>query len=77
MAGKSKSPIREFLKDPSGDIARLRKLGITDFAIMTYLVRVQEGQPHEQAFDALIAGRSLAEDQKQTVRNVLSRFPGQ
>jgi hypothetical protein len=74
--GKSKLPIREFLQDPTGDVAKLRKLGITDFAIMTYLVRVQEGQAPNQAFDALIAGRSLTEDQKQSIRDVVSRFPG-
>ncbi len=76
MGGKSKRPIREFLQDPTGEVSKLRKLGITDFAIMTYLVRVQEGQAPDQAFDALIAGRSLTEEQKQSVRAVLVRFPG-
>ncbi len=76
MGGKSKLPIQQFLQDPTGEVAKLRKLGITDFAIMTYLVRLQEGQPPDQAFEALIAGRSLTEEQKQTARAVLRRFPG-
>jgi len=76
MGGRSKLPIQQFLQDPTGDVAKLRKLGITDFAIMTYLVRLQEGQPPDQAFEALIAGRSLTAEQKQTARAVLSRFPG-
>ena len=76
MGGRSKLPIQQFLQDPTGDVAKLRKLGITDFAIMTYLVRLQEGQPPDQAFEALIAGRSLTAEQKQTARSVLSRFPG-
>lgn len=76
MGGKSKLPIQQFLQDPTGEVAKLRKLGITDFAIMTYLVRLQEGQVPDQAFEALIAGRSLTEEQKQTARRVLRRFPG-
>jgi hypothetical protein len=76
LGANSRLPNREFLQDSTGDIAKLRKLGITDFALMTYLVRVQEGQAPSQAFDALIAGRSLTEDQKQSVRAVLIRIPG-
>ena len=67
----------EILKDPTGEIAKLRKMGITDFAIITYVVRVHEGQSRKRALDALLQGRdSLTEEQRQFVRGVLNRFPG-
>lgn len=67
----------EILKDPTGEIAKLRKMGITDFAIITYVVRVHEGQSKKRALDALLQGRdSLTEEQRQFVRGVLNRFPG-
>jgi hypothetical protein len=72
----SKISAEEILKDPTGDIAKLRKMGITDFAIITYVVRVQEGQSKMIALDALLQGRHLTEEQKQFVRAVLNRFPG-
>jgi len=64
----------EFLQDPTGDIGKIRELGITDFAIVTYLVRVQEGKSQERAFRALVQGRSLTESQLKVVRAVLRRY---
>lgn len=65
-----------FLKDPTGEITRLRKLGITDHAIITYVVRVREGRSKEKALRALLLGRSsLTEEQKQVVQNILHNLP--
>lgn len=76
MSTKRAVSAEELLKDPTGEIARLRKMGITDYAIITYVVRVLDGQSREQALSALLEGRgSLSEEQKQFVRTVLSRLP--
>ena len=64
----------ELLKDPSGDIAKLRKIGITDYAVMTYLVRTREGKSREEAMRALLQGRSLSGEQLEFVRGVLERL---
>ena len=78
MPGKKNESTKEILKDTTGDIARLRKMGITDYAIITYVVRVQEGQPKDKALRALLQGRaSLTDEQKQFVRTVLDRFPAE
>src|SRR5690349_15611688 len=65
----------EILKDPSGDVAKVRKMGITDFAIITYVMRVQEGQTREKALAGILHGRSLSGAQIAFVRQVLARFP--
>ena len=65
----------DFLRDPTGDIAKLRKMGITDYAIITYAVRVQEGKSTEDALQGLLFGRSLMPAQIAFVRRVLSYFP--
>ena len=74
MSPKKYDSADELLKDPSGDIAKLRAMGITDFAIVTYLVRVNEGQSKEAALRGLLLGRSLSSDQQLFVRLVLDRF---
>ena len=51
-------------------------MGITDYAIITYAVRVMEGQPKEKAIRALLQGRkALTEQQKEFVAGVLNQFP--
>lgn len=75
MSPKRSDSAEEILKDKTGDIAKLRKMGITDFAIITYLVRVQEGQPKEKALHGLMLGRSINPEQELFVRTVLDRFP--
>ncbi len=65
----------DFLKDPTGDIAKLRKMGITDYAIITYVVRVQEGKSKEEALRGLLLGRSLTSAQIEFIRRVLESFP--
>lgn len=72
---KKHESAEEILRDPSGEIAKLRKMGITDYAIITYVVRVQEGHPKETALQALLRGRSLTNRQAEQVRAVLDRFP--
>ena len=75
MPPKQPRSTDDILKDPTGDIAKLRKLGITDHAIIAYVVHVQEGQPKDKALGALLQGRSLTEEQIALVRNVLNGFP--
>ena len=75
MTKKKDDSTEEILKDPSGDIAKLRKMGITDYAIITYVVRVQEGKPRDAALRALLQGRSLSSTQVEFVRTVLDKFP--
>jgi hypothetical protein len=50
-------------------------MGITDYAIITYIVRVQDGQPKDAALRALLSGRHLTFEQSEFVRTVLDRFP--
>jgi hypothetical protein len=50
-------------------------MGITDFAIITYIVRVQDGQPRDEALRGLLQGRSLSAEQELFVRVVLDRIP--
>jgi hypothetical protein len=75
MSPKRTDSAEEILKDKTGDIAKLRKMGITDFAIITYVVRVQDGQPKEVALRGLLQGRSLNAEQDLFVRTVLDRIP--
>lgn len=75
MAGQRISA-QEIVKYHAGEIAMLRKMGISDYAILTYIVRVQEGRSKGSATEALLQGRqSLSEEQKHLIRVVLSRFP--
>ena len=49
--------VDRILNDSSGDIDKLLKMGITEFAIITYVVRVQEGLRKEKAPNALLEGK--------------------
>jgi hypothetical protein len=75
MPEKKYDSAGDFLNDPTGEIAILRKMGITDYAVSTYVVRVQEGKSKEEALKGLLQGRSLTPDQVRFVRTVLERFP--
>ena len=75
MPEKKFDSAQEILKDPTGDITKLRKMGITDYAIITYVVRVREGKSKQDALRGLLVGRSLDENQVQFVREALDRFP--
>ena len=76
MSIEESSVHEEFLKDPTGEIGRLRKFGITDYAIITYVVRIREGRSKERAMRELLQGRSsLTEEQKQLVRTILQNLP--
>lgn len=74
MSPKRTDSAEEILKDKTGDIAKLRKIGITDFAIITYIVRVQDGLSREEALRGLLEGRSLSPEQVLLVRAVLERI---
>jgi hypothetical protein len=75
MSDRKYDSADDFLKDPNGDINRLRKMGITDFAVITYVIRMQQGKSEEEAFRGLLSGRSLTPDQVEFVRQVLATFP--
>ena len=74
MSPKRGDSIERILSDSSGDVTKLLKMGITEFAIITYVIRVREGQPHDAALDALLEARSLSKRQRRFVREVLLRF---
>ena len=74
MSPQRSDSIDRILKDSSGDVAKLLEMGITEFAIITYAMRVRAGQSQERALDALLEGRSLTEPQARFVRSVLQRF---
>ena len=64
----------DILQDPSGEIAQLRNMGITNSAIVAYVKRIREGKNHEEALLALLRGRSLDNRQVAFVREVLERL---
>jgi hypothetical protein len=57
------------------DISRMRLLGITKYAVATYVLRVQAGWSKDSAIKALLLGRRLAREDVQFVRSVLDRLP--
>jgi hypothetical protein len=57
------------------DIGRMRLLGITNYAVVTYVLRVQGGWSKESAMQALLQGRTLDSDEVRFVRSVLDRLP--
>lgn len=72
MTRKRVDSAEEVLKDP--DIAKVRKMGITDYAIVTYVGRVRQGVAKEAALDGLLQGRSLTDEQIALVQSILDRF---
>ena len=66
----------KILQNANRDIAKLHSMGISDYAIVTFLVRVREGQSRERALRGLLQGRrSLDAEQKQLIRKILSDLP--
>lgn len=57
------------------DISRMRLLGITKYAVVTYVLRIQGSWSKESAIRALLQGRRLASDEIRFVRSVLDRLP--
>ena len=57
------------------DVAKMRLLGITRYAITIYIRCVESGQPKESAINALLQGRTLNPEQVEFVRSVLDRLP--
>ena len=74
MSPKRSDSVERILNDSSGDVAKLLDMGITEFSIITYVMRVRKGQSHKAALDALLEGRSLNNRQRRFVREVLLRF---
>jgi hypothetical protein len=72
MSRKKVDSAEQVLKDP--EIGKVRKMGITDYAVVTYVVRVQQGTAKEVALQGLLQGRSLTGEQIALVRSVLDRF---
>ena len=57
------------------DISRMRLLGISKYAVATYVLRMQGGWSKESAIKALLLGRRLAAEEVRFVRSVLDRLP--
>jgi hypothetical protein len=57
------------------DVSRMKLLGITKYAVATYVLRVQSGWSKESAIKALLFGRKLAVEEIEFVRSVLDRLP--
>jgi hypothetical protein len=57
------------------DISRMKLVGITKYAVATYVFRVQGGWSKEKAINALLFGRKLAAEEIRYVRSVLDRLP--
>jgi len=68
------SSAEDLLKRSVADIDKLRKMGITDFAVITYAMLLKSGQSHEDALQDLLRGRSLTEEQTEFVRSVLRKI---
>ena len=68
------SSAEDLLRGAVADIDKLRKMGITDFAIITYAMLLKSGETHEYALDDLLRGRSLTDEQIQYVRTVLRQI---
>ena len=56
------------------EFVRLRALGLTEHAILVYLVNVHKGKAEEAALDVLLRGRSLNGDQVELIRALLQRL---
>jgi len=71
-----KDDIEKRIQRYFGDgISRMRLLGITEYAVVTYVLRIQGGWSKESAIRALLQGRRLASDEIRFVRSVLDRLP--
>ena len=71
-----KEEIREQIRRYFGaEISKMTLLGITKYAVATYVLRVQGGWPKESAIQALLQGRNVDTDQIRFVRSVLERLP--
>jgi hypothetical protein len=67
---------KEHLEKCLREVEKLREMGITEYAIVTYLVRVREGRSKERALNGLLEGRaSLTREQKRLVRTILDGLP--
>ena len=62
------------LNDPTGDIAKVRGTGVSETAIMAYIVDLHKGHTKERAFRALLQGRDLTPEQRQFTGEVLDRL---
>lgn len=63
------------LRDGSGDIAKVVRMGIPESAILAYIVHAHDDQSREKALQDLLVGRSLASEQIEYLKTVLNRFP--
>jgi len=57
------------------EIAKLGKVGITECAIRTYLVRIGQGDLKAIALTALLAGRGLSTTEVDFIGATLDRLP--
>jgi hypothetical protein len=71
---KPEKQLQDVLDKFADEIGTLRRIGITDFALLTFVVRVREGYSREQAVHALLEGRTLTRKEKDLVRAALHRL---
>jgi hypothetical protein len=77
MTPEENALFEKILQNANRDIAKLHSMGISDYAIVTFLIRVREGQSHERALRGLLQDRrSLNADQRQLIRKILCDLPG-
>lgn len=63
------------LKDDSGEIAELLRMGIPESAILRYIAQAHEDKSKGKALKALLADRSLTSEQVEFVKSVLNQIP--
>jgi len=56
------------------ELLQLKTLGLTEHAIVVYLVNVHKGKREEAALDVLLRGRTLDSDQVELIRALLQRL---
>jgi len=56
------------------ELIQLKDLGLTEHAILVYLVTVHKGKAEQKALDVLLRGRTLNSDQVELVRALLTRL---
>lgn len=61
--------------EPNEFQLRLRALGFYEEAFLTYITRVSRGMEKTKAFEMLVAGRNLTEEERSFVLDVTNKLP--
>ena len=68
------SRTRDVLQKFTNELASLRDIGITDFALLNFVVRAQEGHSRNEAVRELLEGRTLTQQERDLVLAMLQRL---